>query len=467
MKKRAIATLFAVLLLGVTALASGCGGETEEKFKVTEKGTPLSYGALDMHGLGTDVMPISGFIGPTDLFNLNGYSYPSIVTDAVYRRLAEAGVNVIMETKYDLAQLGKGTELENALELAEKNGIYYLMTDTDLINVDGGFVAETERMAERLESLYQEYPSLAGIYVRDEPSVKLFETVKTAQENFAAANASAGTDYTSYANLFPQTSGTQLSGDPNQGVTYETYVNEFCKTSPPFLMYDFYPFEGLDGAISASWFSMLNIYREKSEELGVPYWLWLQAGGKWPDAPNKRLVTEAEMLWSIGTSLAMGAKGMGYFPLCMPPEYVTWGIESPYNAGLINQFGTANPSWYYAVKAAKQIQAVDGVLMNSKSMGLISHGESPCTMRGDYLLTSFRQLTGVEGDPCVIGCFDYLGGTALYVVNNSTQSTGDFSLKFSDSYGYDIVRRGETSFRTGKNLDFSLEAGESVLVTLR
>lgn len=467
MKKRIFATLFAALLVGVAAIAAGCGGENGENYKLTEKGTSLSYGSLDMHGLGTDVMPISGFIGPTDLYNLNGYSYPSIVTDEVYERLAEAGVNVIVESKYDLAQLGKGTQLENALELAEKHGIYYLMTDTDLIHVDGGFVAEAEIMEQRLESVYKEYPALTGIYVRDEPSVKLFETVKTAQENFAAANESTGTNYTSYSNLFPPTSGTQLSGDPDKGVSYDTYLNEFCKTSPPFLMYDLYPFEGLDGAISATWFTQLNLYREKAEELNVPYWLWLQAGGQWPDAPSKRLPNEAEILWSIGTSLAMGAKGMGYFPLCMPPEYVVWGIESPYNAGLINQFGTANAYWYYAVKAAKQIQAADGVLMKSKSMGLISHGESPCTMRGDYLLTSFRELTGVEGDSCVIGCFDYQGGTALYLVNNSTQSTGDFTLKFSDNYGYDIVRRGQTSFRSGKFLDFSLEAGESVLITLR
>ena len=105
--------------------------------------------------------------------------------------------------------------------------------------------------------------------------------------------------------------------------------------------------------------------------------------------------------------------------------------------------------------------------MQSKNMGVMVHGETPSPVRGEYVLKEFRQLKSVSGDACLIGCFDYQGGTALYVARNSTQEKGEVTLHFDGNYGYDIVTRGKTSFQAGKTLDLTLEAGEAILVTLR
>ena len=67
----------------------------------------------------------------------------------------------------------------------------------------------------------------------------------------------------------------------------------------------------------------------------------------------------------------------------------------------------------------------------------------------------------------MVGCFDYKGGTALYVTRNSIESAGTVTLHFNGNYGYDIVTRGKTSFRAGESLELYLEAGEGILVTLR
>ena len=66
-----------------------------------------------------------------------------------------------------------------------------------------------------------------------------------------------------------------------------------------------------------------------------------------------------------------------------------------------------------------------------------------------------------------MGCFDYKGGTALYVARNSIASAGTVTLHFNGNYGYDIVTRGETSFKAGESVNLYLEAGEGVLITLR
>ncbi len=482
MKKKKVLSLAAAAAAALMTFAGfvGCdsGGNASEggvKYTVTEKGTPETFGSLSILGLEDNELPISGFIGPQALYQMDGYNLPSTITDPVYQKLANAGVNLIIETKHDLSGIKEGSAADQALRMGEKYGIQYVIRDTESSNVesadpDSAFIASSETIAQRMTDLYSQYPAVSGVYVRDEPAAKLFDKVGQAQKAITAAAKSINKDYIYYANLFPPTSGTQLSGDPDKGITYEEYLNAYCeKTDPTFLMYDLYPFEGLEGSISASWFSTMSQYRAKAEELNVPYWLYLQAGGEWPDAPTKRVVTEAEMLWSINTALCMGAKGISYFPLVMPPEYLTinGGIGSARNAGLINQFGTANPVYYYAVKAAKQLKAVDDVLMQSKNMGVVVHGESPAPLRGDYILKNFRQLESVSGDECLIGCFDYQGGTALYITRNSTQEKGSVKLHFNGNYGYDIITRGNKTFKAGKTLELKLEAGEAILVTLR
>ena len=60
--------------------------------------------------------------------------------------------------------------------------------------------------------------------------------------------------------------------------------------------------------------------------------------------------------------------------------------------------------------------------MNANNVGVIFHGESPVTKStGSEVIAEnkFRQLTSVSGSDALIGCFDYCGGTALSVVNNS------------------------------------------------
>ena len=79
----------------------------------------------------------------------------------------------------------------------------------------------------------------------------------------------------------------------------------------------------------------------------------------------------------------------------------------------------------------------------------------------------FRELTGVDAGDALVGCFDYKGGTALYVVNNSVTTKQEITLNFSDRYGYDVTQRARTVSVAGDSLTLTMEAGEGVLVVLR
>ncbi|MBQ6921844.1 MAG: hypothetical protein IJQ66_02020, partial [Clostridia bacterium] len=79
----------------------------------------------------------------------------------------------------------------------------------------------------------------------------------------------------------------------------------------------------------------------------------------------------------------------------------------------------------------------------------------------------YKELTGIQGDDCVIGCFDYKGGTALYVVNYSRLKKADVLLKFSDKYRYTVIQRADVADVVGTSIPMTLDMGEGALIVLR
>lgn len=89
-------------------------------------------------------------------------------------------------------------------------------------------------------------------------------------------------------------------------------------------------------------------------------------------------------------------------------------------------------------------------------------------------LQSYRQLTGAEANHALIGCFDYDGKTALYVVNNAiaadeeagTAAEDEVTLRFAENvFGYTLDAAGKKDF-SGNALTLPLGAGEAMLVVI-
>ena len=411
-------------------------------------------------------MPVGGYMAPTAGYAYGGVWYENKITDEQFALAAEAGINLLYNTREDYNVFPD--TVKQALEYAADHGIVYLFPDTGIVNIRGGRIAESAIMAERLNE-YKEIQSFGGLTAVDEPGKNLFSLIGQANRNFAEALGSK--KGTLYVNLFPTyASRSQLSGvNSDQSVDYDNYIASYIEDcSPDYLSYDYYPFIGTTEEtqynVESTYFANMNTVRSAAMQQGIPFWIYIQAGGMWEGRTDVRIPNENEVLWQVNTGLACGAKGIQYFPYTLPPEW----SDMTDQAALINKFGQKNAMYYYAQKANRQIQAIDHVLMKASSAGVMVHGESPSSVYGEMRIEKYRQLQSIAGDDALVGCFDYNGKSAFYVVSNSiTREKAEITLKFDEKYCFDVIQRAQERSTIAKDLTLKLAAGEGALVIPR
>ena len=113
--------------------------------------------------------------------------------------------------------------------------------------------------------------------------------------------------------------------------------------------------------------------------------------------------------------------------------------------------------------------AIDSVLMNSVNKGVIVSGDKAKkeTKGISYIIeeASWRQLSSVTGD-AMIGCFNYNGKTALYVVNYDTANAQMVTLDFLSKSNMKVVQNAKTTYVSTNKLPLSMNAGEGILIVL-
>ena len=80
-------------------------------------------------------------------------------------------------------------------------------------------------------------------------------------------------------------------------------------------------------------------------------------------------------------------------------------------------------------------------------------------MEGD----SWRELESVEGN-VMIGCFNYQGKTALYVVNFEEEYAQKITLNLKGSYDMSVTQNAEVSKVNTNKLVLDMKAGEGALI---
>lgn len=481
------------LILSLTFLICslfGCGKDSGEmeiigedtKYEITQKGTPLPVYAHTFDAIGGEnVMPIEVYYGPTTITkeSLNGVEIPDFLTDEYYSLLAEAGINVFswstgLKWNYDKFSVKK------ALDLCEKHGLA-MYVDDDYLKTPRTYEEMSARLAE-----YKDHPAFVGLYLEDEPPATRFADFKAINEVYA--QIIDANKYPTVVNLFPNVAnGYQLSGKEDETLSYKDYLLEFAKSNPGFISYDYYPFtskdQGTTDGISKGCFQNLSDVREVANANEIPYRIYIQAGGQWEGHMYKKSdpyhPNEGETLWNINSSIAYGVKSICYFTAIQPYQFSKADQSEDYNRnGLLGIAGNINQWYYYIQKANKQIQAAAPVLLHSANVGLVATGktEGMIPVR-DKLSLPWRELQSVNGvnadtgsevaDGVMVGCFDYKGGTALYVVNCSSTEKQKITLKFDKKYGMDVVQRATSVGVAAKELTLTVERGEGVLVALR
>ena len=66
----------------------------------------------------------------------------------------------------------------------------------------------------------------------------------------------------------------------------------------------------------------------------------------------------------------------------------------------------------------------------------------------------------------MVGCFNYRGKSAFYVVNYDNFYSQKIKLDFLDNYNMKIVQKAEESYVKADSLTLTMNAGEGVLIVI-
>lgn len=513
-KKKTIA-LFLSMCVSLSVLSSCKKGQdsvsisvyTEGmKYTETTKGTASPVYAISYEIMGgEEVMPIGGFYAPfTSGGSLDGHTLPNFVSEEYYQKIADCGINMFV---YSIDRWNEGgdkynTNLVKALDLCEEFGIGYFVDAwwtrgqlgsqtedyplEDMIMTSDGENKELEALVNEI-SADGNRKGFIGMLSFDEPFTAQLDNLGVFSDAFYGLETTKKNGYDLYLNARGYWAGVDNFWGYSDPMEFDDYIRQFFdEVKPRMLSVTQYPFTSAntpEANITALLTNQLQVAREYSKEYNIPFWRMMQAGGQWNDAAAwidtvDPYPSEGEMLFDVNMSLAYGAKAIQYFPLIQPQYFAnqTGGTYDFANRnGLIGADGNLTRWYYYAQRANKQVQAVDHVLMKAANEGVIVHGKDATRVivtNGEQRNTilkenTFRQLTSVEGDDCIIGCFDYKGGTALYVVNYSRTEKAEVTLRFDKSdYLYEVIQRAQSGKFVGNAVPLKLDAGEGALIVL-
>lgn len=460
-----------------------------------------------------NVMPIAGFKGPSSPFTVtatNGKTYTSqdMVTTDIYDKIAGLGINLI--TGYDDVYTDNNKEvIEKQLSLAEERNLAVLVSEGRLA---GNVTPSSEELQACLDS-YKNYKSFAGLDIVDEPkngsypnnsSGNYTNTPLISDWSALGKKVNQHGDLTGYVNLFPYWSTLGTTD------TYKNYLTEYIEAfQPKYLSYDYYVFSRIDesgvGEDIAYDEQMKNLtmLREAAKTNNIPFWSFVQAGSNWNDdveimyGTSNNTPNKGEFNWQANIALAFGAKGISYFPLIQPHYFAltrggmfgfsTSTVKMDYDRnGLIAADGSTTIWYNYAVEMNKQIASIDDVLMNATNKGLVvSGGTAASHINSDLdalcaeplVISGYEEFTGVSttgtSAGAAVGCFDYKGKTALYVVNYDMASSQTITLTFNKDVSVEVrqLQNGAANTATvntsSKKMSVTLGAGEGALVVLK
>lgn len=473
MKNRMKAIL---ILLACTVVLSGCMTAKKTENLSIEDMKPEESNAVSFQIIGgKDVMPISGYYGPYPVnYSKDGNDLPDYITEEYYKMISEAGLNMISysPSNYD----SQAESILQSLEFAEKYNMGMFVRDTGVTGQLGDETLSVEEIAERIVDYY-DYDSFCGMYLVDEPYTAYYHSGdgsrNISQYRKIAQILQYDLGLVCYSNMLP------ITDMPNQKEKYEQYMDEFCETfQPRVLMWDYYPFDNWRNGDMIPYFYNMGLVREHALESGIPFWAYIQAGSQWNDSwdyfdsTTPYYPNEAQFNWNINTCLAYGAQGLQYFPVIQPYHFAfaeTEAYDFERN-GLIGAWGNKTQWYNYAQNISKHIQAIDEVLMNSISKGIIVSGERAenDTSKSSGIIKegTFRQLQSIDGD-AMTGCFNYNGKTALYVVNYSMEYAQKITLHLNEACNMDMIQNGEKSYIKARDITLDMAAGEGVLLVLK
>ena len=470
-KRRFISSLLtAIMILGTLSGGSALENGTKIEPMEVEEAPAISF---DIIG-GKDVMPIGAYYIPySSIYSYNGNDLPNYISDEFYEKIADSGINLLMHSVTDYANAPE--LVEKNLDLGAKYNIGVLVDDTTITGQAKQDEISIEDISTQL-SKYMNHPGFAGFYLVDEPTTKYTYTIYD-ENRTVEMYGDLGKLINDEIGIFCYTNAFHSGGSDKEKAVYEQYIEDIYNTiHPQYLSFDRYVFDKAQEKFMRNFFYDLEVMRKVSQKYNIPFWSYIGAGSQWNDGSTRfdsetpYFPDEGQFDWSVNVALVFGAKGIEYFPL-IQPHYYAFAQSTEFDFernGIFGAWGNKTQWYYYAQDINKQIAAVDEVLMNSVNKGVIASGKQAVSdtsyaetaiMEG----TSWRELESIDGD-ALVGCFNYQGKTALYVLNYSYEYAQKINLNFNGNYKFTVVQNGETSHYKGNDITLDMFAGDGALV---
>lgn len=423
-----------------------------------------------------NTMPIVGFYGPhvCEYESSKGWRIPDYLTEECYQLIKESGINLLSYCENDYAS--DPEVVKRTLELAEKYEIGMYVTDSG-VRQD----MTKEELEEHIRA-YSHYRSFKGIKVCDEPSSPEYgDKARMLEDYYGLMNTiNSHPDLNGYINLYayhPDWIGVENNTFWLDREHFEAYVDAYCKNcAPKMLSEDYYIFDAHGVETSKDYFENLEIMNLYAQKYDIPYWVHIQVGGQWNDAAKSIETIEYyphpnETIWNVNTSLAYGAKGIQYFPL-IQPYYFAFAPDGEMDFrrnGLINANGEKS-QWFDCVKAANaQIEAVGKYLLHMTHKAMLTIGYYS-KLNLPNSVDTYQNLECVELDNpenqygFIIGCFEYEGKEAFYLVNNDVQNRQKVLLHFRDKCKCHLIAIDYDEEKEVNTLEIELEAAGGMLI---
>lgn len=470
-KRRIISSLLtAIMILGTLSGCSALDSGREIEPMAVEEAPAISF---DIIG-GKDVMPIGAYYIPySSIYSYNGNDLPNYISDEFYEKIADSGINLLMHSVTDYANAPE--LVEKNLDLGAKYNIGVLVDDTTITGQAKQDEISLEDISTQL-SKYMNHPGFAGFYLVDEPTTKYTYTIYD-ENRTVEMYGDLGKLINDEIGIFCYTNAFHSGGSDKEKAVYEQYIEDIYNTiHPQYLSFDRYVFDKAQEKFMRNFFYDLEVMRKVSQKYNIPFWSYIGAGSQWNDGSTRfdsetpYFPDEGQFDWSVNVALVFGAKGIEYFPL-IQPHYYAFAESTEFDFernGIFGAWGNKTQWYYYAQDINKQIAAVDEVLMNSVNKGVIASGKQAISdtsyaetaiMEG----TSWRELESIDGD-ALVGCFNYQGKTALYVLNYSYEYAQKINLNFNGNYKFTVVQNGKTSHYQGNDITLDMFAGDGALV---
>lgn len=429
---------------------------------------------------------------------------PSQICAEQYEKMRDAGVDLVYGHN---EAIGGACEKEtfSALDLCREYGMKYLVKDNfykRFTALRGGkpfrsLNAEERRALgkEYVRSLerYKGHAAFGGVEFIDEPGYEMFEGIRFAKDIFdrecsgklfyvnmlpywtLCAQLQYGMEYPFFEEKEPK-----LYAEPKQ-CRYAFYLRSFLeKVRPQVLSYDAYPVLTLGGEekmIHVALFDHLRIAAELAGEQGIPFWNFIQAGGKWEGCTNIRVPNEAEIALQINAGLAYGASGIQIFPYAFPND---WSEDPVAEAGLIGRKGEETPLYSAFRRQIAKAKTYGNLLVGMRHRFVSASGEycgglspyaerlripdSDCIFEGALPYRKIAGVDSIRSDSQVLtGVFDAGGRRALLLVNDSTIKRTDVCIFFERETRFRLHGE-EGAWQTAESTGtFVLEPGEGML----